>query len=175
MVSSMVNFAFRMMALELKVRDAMQPRAELLQEVPLRPGSRVLDFGCGPGSYAFAAAERVGPTGKVLALDTLPIALQYVQDGAFSRGLSNIETIHSDCATHLPDGCMDFIFLFDIFHLLKNPEQVLAELQRVLKPNGILCVNDHHLRTGDIITRITLGRRFKLKTQGKYILQFGKI
>jgi ubiquinone/menaquinone biosynthesis C-methylase UbiE len=169
------DLMFKLMTLTFKLRDALLPRTTILQEFDLKPGMRVLDFGCGPGSYSLAAAEQVGQNGKVYALDRQPLALQYVRNGALKRGLTNIETIYSDGATHLLDQCIDLIFLFDIFHALDHPEPILAEAQRILKPNGLLCVNDHHLPPRDIITRITLGGRFKLKKQGKHSIQFARI
>jgi ubiquinone/menaquinone biosynthesis C-methylase UbiE len=172
---SIINTAFKLMALQFKIRDFFRPRAEFLQEIPIEPGSQILDFGCGPGSYTLVAAERVGPNGKIYALDILPVALEYVQDGAFKQGLNNIETLQADSTVPLPDASVNFVFLFDIFHLLDRPEQVLEELQRVLIPGGTLCVNDHHMQKKDIIRSISLSGRFVLKNQGKNILQFGVI
>ena len=107
-----------------------------------------LDYGCGPGSYSMAAAEIVGESGKVYALDIQPLAVETVKHKAEKKGLENIETIFSDCATGLPDESIDFVILFDIYHELSEPESVLQELHRVLTPEGKLSFSDHHLKEG---------------------------
>jgi ubiquinone/menaquinone biosynthesis C-methylase UbiE len=49
---------------------ALSPRLlEFVNALPLRPGLRVLEIGCGPGAAAREVAQRVGPAGHVLAVD----------------------------------------------------------------------------------------------------------
>lgn len=49
--------------------------ASVLDALPLRPGMRVLEVGCGPGALARAIASRVGPDGWVLGIDRSPTAI----------------------------------------------------------------------------------------------------
>jgi precorrin-6B methylase 2 len=50
--------------------DALSPRLEaIVDALPLRPGLRVIEIGCGPGAAAREVADRVGPHGHVLAFD----------------------------------------------------------------------------------------------------------
>ncbi|MEP6060332.1 MAG: class I SAM-dependent methyltransferase [Nitratireductor sp.] len=50
--------------------NRLSPRlAAIVEALPLRPGLRVLEIGCGPGTVARAIAERIGPHGHVLAID----------------------------------------------------------------------------------------------------------
>lgn len=59
---------------------ALSPRpAEIVDALPLRPGLRVIEIGCGPGAAARAVAERVGPTGHVLAVDRSARAIAQVE------------------------------------------------------------------------------------------------
>src|SRR5262249_20323194 len=57
-------------------------RAELadgwLDALELRPGSRLLDVGAGPGYFSLRAAARVGPTGRVIAVDRSAEALAFL-------------------------------------------------------------------------------------------------
>ena len=170
----MGNLAFRFMALGYKFRDYFKPREDVLREVGIGPGSRILDYGCGPGSYTIIAAELAGPTGKVYALDIHPLALQTVRNAASKRGLANIETIQSDCATGLENGSIDVVLLLDIFHGLGDPNEVLGELHRVLRSEGILSFSDHHMEEHEIISRITKTGLFKLSKKGKITLSFMK-
>ena len=134
----------------------------------------MLDFGCGPGSYAIAAAEKVGRSGKVYALDIHPRAAELVKSAAGKKGLTNIETITSDCATWLEAESIDLVLLYDIFHMLDDPEAVLAELHRVLKPDGRLSFSDHHMKEDEIIPGLTADGLFKLSKRGRRTYTFVK-
>lgn len=157
------------------IRNNLCPQKRVFKEVNIKPGANVLDFGCGAGNYALAAAKQVGVAGKVYALDKQPVVLKTVHNKADKQGLKNIETILSDYSTRLPDASLDFIFLFDIFHLLDYPEKYLAEFQRVLKSDGQLCVKDHHLKPDDMVMRIALSGQFIINKQGKWVLLFKNI
>ncbi len=75
---------FRMMALSYKVRDALRQRLRYLEEAGIREGMQVLDFGCGPGSYVVPAAQMVGNSGTVYALDVQQTALTMTRERAAS-------------------------------------------------------------------------------------------
>lgn len=170
----MPNFTFNAMSFLLKMRDLLLPRDAVLREVNIQPGSRVLDYGCGPGGYVTGTAELVGESGKVYALDIHPLAIQRVQDIANKKQLTNVETIRSDCPTGLPDNSVDVALLYDIFHLLSNPQAILTELHRVLKEDGTLSFNDHHMQESDIISGVTNSQLFRLKNKGKRTYSFVK-
>jgi ubiquinone/menaquinone biosynthesis C-methylase UbiE len=170
----MPNLMFHGMSLLFKLRDLVWSRNEILKEAGIRPGFRVLDYGCGPGAYIVDAAERVGESGRVYALDLHPLAIQRVQEIARKRRLTNVETIHSDCQTGLPDASVDVVLLYDIFHMLNDPDAVLAELHRVLKKSGILSLLDPHMSEGAIMSGITNGQRFELAKRGQRTYQFAK-
>lgn len=165
---------FKTMCLEYKLRDLFLPRKRILKELDIKPGFHILDYGCGPGSYSVVATQLVGATGKVFALDIHPLALQRVRSAASKKGLANIETIQSDCATGLEDVSIDVVFLYDILHDLSEPDAVLEELHRVLKPDGVLSCNDHHLKENEIISRITGTGLFGLSAKGKRTYSFSK-
>lgn len=116
----MGNLHFRLMAWSLKLRDLFLRPRFILEEVQIKHGSIVLDFGCGPGSYSVVAADTVGPAGKVYALDIHPLAGRMVQKAAAKKSLKNIETICSDCATGLEDTSVDVVLLCDTFHWLTD-------------------------------------------------------
>ncbi len=168
------RMAFHMMAVMFKVRDWLRPRREFLAEAGLKPGDRVLDFGCGPGAYVPDAAEMVGESGMVYALDMHPLAVQRVQRLAEKRGLTNVETICSDCRTGLPDGSLDVALLYDVLHLLGQPQAVLAEIHRVLRPGGIISVNEPHMKERDIVAGITGTGLFQLAGKGARTYTFAK-
>ena len=170
------NLDFRFMSFGFKFRDFFSPRKNTLAEVDIKPAFNILDYGCGPGSYTIVAARLVGSSGKVYALDIHPLAIQQVQKIAAKKRLTNIITILSDCAAGLPDESIDVVLLYDTLHDLSEPDKILAELHRVLKPDGILSFNDHHLKEeNEIIAGITTKGLFKLSGKGKRVYNFLKV
>ena len=170
----MSNFDFQFMSVGYKIRDFFLPRMDILKEVGIKPGFHVLDYGCGPGSYIIPLAELVGESGKIYALDIHPLAIQKVQYIASKKQLKNVEAILSDCQTGLPDNTLDVVLLYDAFHHLSDPDMVLKELHRVLKPDGILSLGDHHLKENKIVSGVTNGGLFRLLKKGQRAYTFLK-
>jgi ubiquinone/menaquinone biosynthesis C-methylase UbiE len=170
----MSNVHFKLMSFEFKFRDLFLSPKKKLNEVGIRPGFHILDYGCGPGSYSIAAAELVGNSGKVYALDIHPLALQMVQKAASRRGLGNIETICSDQPIGLEDNTIDVVLLYDTYHELSDPDRVLEKLHRIIKPHSILSFSDHHMKEDEILSEITKTNLFALSTKGKMSYLFSK-
>ncbi|OGN96583.1 MAG: SAM-dependent methyltransferase [Chloroflexi bacterium RBG_13_51_36] len=168
------NLGFRLMSLGYKFRDLRLPRKNILNEVGIKPGFRVLDYGCGPGSYIMPLAELVGESGRVYVLDMHPLAIQRVKDIASKKKLVNVETILSECQTGLPDDSLDAVLLYDIFHHLSDPDAILKELHRVLKPGGTLSLSDHHMKENEIVSGVTNSRLFSLSRKGQRTSTFLK-
>ena len=168
----MSDFHFKAMSFFFKLRDFLFPRKNILKEVKIEPRFCVLDYGCGPGSYSVVVAELVGTEGKVYALDIHPLAVKRVQKVASKKGLTNIETILSSCKTGLEDKSVDIVLLYDVLHELEEPDVVLKEINRVLKPEGILSFSDHHLEEKEIISKAKEGGLFKLINKGRKTYSF---
>jgi ubiquinone/menaquinone biosynthesis C-methylase UbiE len=140
------DFSFRLMALEFRLRDLLNPPAKTLRNMGLKPGMVVLDFGCGPGGFALAASRIVGPLGRVYALDIHHLALKSVDRAVWKQRINNIHTIHGDCISALVSGSMDIILLFDVLHEISERSATLREIHRLLNPRGVLSVSDHHFQ-----------------------------
>lgn len=100
------------------------------------PTVGVVDFGCGYGLFAVAAAART--RGLVYAIDLEPEMIAATAGKANSLGLVNLRTILRDfvaAGTGLPDGSVTYAMLFNILHA-ERPLSLLQEAYRVLKPNG---------------------------------------
>ncbi|HUU09419.1 MAG TPA: methyltransferase domain-containing protein [Phycisphaerae bacterium] len=149
------RLAFGFMSFVFRIRDLVAPPDAVLRRMGILPGHTVLDFGCGPGGYSLAAARLVGPTGKVYALDVNPVAASAVQRVAEERRLGNITTVLADSAADVPNGSVDVAILHDVLHLLADPAKVIASLYRALKREGLLWVDDHHMRETAIISAVS--------------------
>jgi len=68
------------MAFFFKIRDFIRPRLDIVKEIGLEEGFRVLDYGCSPGSYILPVAELIGKSGKIYALDINPAAIEMVRN-----------------------------------------------------------------------------------------------
>ena len=170
----MPNFMFKCMTMVFKLRDLLQPRADIVNEAGIKPGYHVLDFGCGPGAYTESVSKKVGTSGKVYALDLHSLAIQSVQNIIDRKNLTNVETILADGQTGLPDGSVDLVLLYDVFHMLQTPQETLAEFHRILKPGGQLSVIEPHMKEIKTITGVTKGKLFRLCREGRHVLQFVK-
>jgi ubiquinone/menaquinone biosynthesis C-methylase UbiE len=123
--------------------DATDEIARLAALMEWKPGTIVADIGAGEGSYSFAAAERVGTSGKVFATEIDKKKLKELRAEVKKRNLQNVTVIESaDADTKLPAVCCDAIFLRRVYHHLTKPAEFDANLIRSLKPRGRLAIID---------------------------------
>lgn len=113
----------------------------LVADARLRSGMRVLDLGSGTGYPALLAAQTVGPTGNVVGVDLAAQMLEAARRKASSLKLSNM-TFQTGDVTSLPFEKVSFDAVTTRFCLMFLPEipKAVAEIARVLKPNGWLAV-----------------------------------
>jgi len=175
MGNALSNFVFRFMVLMFWFRDLIRPPEKVLADVVIDPGFHVLDYGCGTGVFSFASARLVGESGKVYAVDILPLAVGRVRRIAAKQSLANIETIRTECGTPLADESIDVVLLYDVFHLLGDQEAVLAELHRLLKPGCVLAFSDHHMKEPRILAKMAVGGWFELVRKGERSYIFRKV
>ncbi len=135
----------------------------------------ILDFGCGPGAYIPATEELIGPSGHIYALDAQPMATEYVQDLCRKKKYANVTSILSDRATGLRNESIDIVLLYDILHGLIDAEPIFEELHRVLKTDGTLSINDHHMQQEEIVARVTKSGLFKLAGKKSKTTAFSKV
>jgi len=129
---------------------ALLTKASTSEEVPKlatlmewKQGTTVADIGAGDGSYAFAAVEYVGATGKVFATEIDAEKLKTLRAEIKKRNLQNVVVVESgDAETNLPASCCDAIFLRRVYHHLSKPLEFDASLLRSLKPGGKLAIID---------------------------------
>lgn len=115
----------------------------VLGRVGIRPGECVLELGPGPGMFTVDAAQRVGPEGRLIAVDIQPRMIAQVKERVREAGLTNVETHVAD-ACHLPldDASVNRAFLVTVLPEIPDQARALAELHRVLKPGSILSITE---------------------------------
>ena len=153
--------------LENPYMDAVTGSSLILKRIKLAPGMRVLDVGCGPGRMAIPAAKKVGPEGKVVALDIQMPMLEKLKKRAEASGLSNIQTVLGGIGQGVlqPDS-FDLALLITVLGEVPDREAALREIYAVLKPSGILSITeaipDPHYQSRRTVRRLAEAVGFSL-------------
>jgi ubiquinone/menaquinone biosynthesis C-methylase UbiE len=106
----------------------------------LSKGQVVADLGCGPGFFSIPMAQRVGPEGKVYAVDSNEKAIKALEKKMRKLGIKNLEA-HATSAhdlSFIEDDSVDFIFAYGLLCSMapKYHDAAVKEFKRILKPNG---------------------------------------
>ncbi len=175
-------------------REVYDFRNEIVDILDLQPDMIVADVGAGTGLFSLLFAKRVGPGGRVYAVDISPVFVKNIQRRADSLSLKNITgVVGSDKSAQLPANQADLIFMCDTYHHFEYPQSMLASLYSSLKPGGRLVIVDFrkipqesrqwilgHVRADEqTVTREVLQAGFRQQSEfdllsENYFLQFYK-
>jgi arsenite methyltransferase len=110
----------------------------------LQPGESVLDVGSGGGIDTILAAKAIGPTGRAVGIDLLDEMCGRARDHAREAGVDGwTEFLRGEMEQiPLPDETFDVVISNGVINLSPRKSRVLAEIRRVLKPGGRLCIAD---------------------------------
>ena len=124
----------------LKRRSAQSCATHLLPH--LRPGLKLLDFGCGPGTISVGLAEAVRP-GVLHGIDMEPSQIEMAGDAATAGGHDNM-VLHAGDVTELPfeDNTFDAAHGHAVLMHIPDTSAALAEVRRVLRPGGLIACRE---------------------------------
>ncbi len=131
------------------VYERQRQRADLTREwldtLAWLRGKWVLDAGCGTGRVSLEAARRVGPAGRVYAVDSSAEALVYLARLQDEQGIAWIDRIVADAAT-LPalPGRADAALVTLVLHHADDPAGLLRNVARLLRAGARLAVAEFH-------------------------------
>jgi ubiquinone/menaquinone biosynthesis C-methylase UbiE len=119
-------------------------RERLVELARLQPGETVLDVGCGTGSLAIAAKQHVGETGVVRGVDASPEMIEQARRKAAAAGIDIAWDVARAEALPFDDDSVDVVLSSLMMHHLPRAvrEAFVAEIRRVLKPDGRVLVVD---------------------------------
>jgi cyclopropane fatty-acyl-phospholipid synthase-like methyltransferase len=118
-------------------------RYEILDELALRPGMAVADIGAGSGLISRLIAQRVGPQGTVYAVDIAKNMVDHIAKTAAEQGLPQVKAVLGDPKSpKLAPGSVDRICIIDAYHHFEYPREMLAEIKKALRPDGMLLLVD---------------------------------
>lgn len=128
----------------LKQGETVEKEARwLLDRLGVRPGSRVVDIGCGPLGILDLLAERVGPEGEVVGLEREPGFIEMARALVAERNLANVRLVQGDAsATDLRRESFDLVHERLVLIQQPDPERMLAEMVALTRPGGVIAVQD---------------------------------
>ncbi len=132
-------------------REQEEAPTKLLAALPLEPGMVVADIGCGSGYFTFRLADKVGPKGKVLAVDIQDEMLEIVKRRMKAKGVTNVETVKgAEADPKLPAGGVDLVLLVDVYHEFEFPYEMTVNMVKGLKPGGKLVFVEYRLEDPEV-------------------------
>jgi ubiquinone/menaquinone biosynthesis C-methylase UbiE len=115
-----------------------------LDVLKLAKGATVADVGAGSGYMTFKMANRVGPAGKVYAVDIQPEMLTILRQRQAREKVANIETVLGlPDDPKLPASSIDLILMVDVYHECQEPQKMLRRMRESLKPGGRLVLLEY--------------------------------
>ncbi len=146
---------------EHRLADALQSVPEV-DEVLRRKDARIVDVGCG-GGWSTIALARAYPDARVEGVDVDPPSVDMAQRNADEAGVSDRVSFRVADANSLgEDGKYDAAFAFECVHDMPQPVDVLAAVQRSVRPDGAVIVMDEAVADeftapGDELERLMYG------------------
>ena len=113
---------------------------KIINQLPLKNYSKVLDLGCGQGEYSFMMAKSF-PKLSITALDIESERIQKIKELASNQELHNLKT-HLGPIDSFPvkDGNFDFIYSIDVFEHLSEDKMPFEAAHQRLKQEGVLVI-----------------------------------
>ena len=122
-------------------REAEEHPSVALDEIGIERNSVVADIGAGAGYYTALLADRVGPAGKVFAVDVQPRMLKLLRERVSAHNVEPI--LGSDSDPKLTPGSVDLELLVDVYHEFSRPQSMLRHLRAALRPGGRLVLLEY--------------------------------
>ena len=118
-------------------REAEEAPDAALDAIGIDKSAVVADIGAGVGYFTWRLAARVGPEGKVYAVDIQPAMLGRLRQNMAERKLSNYEAVlGAEDDPRLPAGRIDLALLVDVYHEFSQPQAMLRKIRASLTPGG---------------------------------------
>src|SRR5579864_7302089 len=123
--------------LDRQEREDQEKPTLVIEALKLRGGETVADVGAGSGYFTFRIARKVGPAGKVLAVEIQDEMIATLRQRIAEQKVPNVELIKgSERDPRLPAKDVDIVLMVDVYHELSFPYEVMTAIRKALKPGG---------------------------------------
>jgi ubiquinone/menaquinone biosynthesis C-methylase UbiE len=125
-----------------RIEEEQPDRALDVLKIP--KGASVADVGAGSGYFTTRLSSRVGPAGKVYAVDIQPEMLRLLGLRLKSENITNVTLIAGEVDNpRLPASALDLELMVDVYHEFSAPQTMLRHLREALKPDGRLVLLEY--------------------------------
>jgi ubiquinone/menaquinone biosynthesis C-methylase UbiE len=125
-------------------RDSEERPNAVLDALQIPAGAVVADVGAGAGYFTWRLAQRVGPKGKVIAVEVQQNMLDLIASDLRHRNIANVELVLGDQRSpRLPEQALDLVLLANSYHEFSEPQSIMAAIRKSLKPQGRVVVLEY--------------------------------
>lgn len=101
----------------------------------------IVDIGAGTGFFSIPFAQKFKDS-KIYACDISEIMVDWMQSNIVPNNSNIFPLKMEDAQTNIESNKADLVFMVNLHHELYNPEQMLSECKRLLKPGGKIAISD---------------------------------
>jgi ubiquinone/menaquinone biosynthesis C-methylase UbiE len=132
--------------LERPEREREEAPSRLIDALKLKPGDVVADIGAGSGYFSFRIAEKVGPKGKVQAVEIQQEMLDIIKRKMKQKNVQNIDLVlGTESDPKLPPESADLILMVDVYHEFSHPYEMMVNMLKGLKVGGRIVFVEYRL------------------------------
>jgi len=135
----------------------------LSQRAQLANGQRVLDLGCGWGSFSLWAAKRFSKSQFVCVSNSKPQG-DFIRSRIKEEGISNLEVHTADMNGFKPEGTFDRIVSVEMFEHMRNYDRLLERISTWLDKDGLMFVH--------IFTHKDLAYTYNAEDESEWMAQY---
>ena len=163
--------AFLGVLLDSRFRKKIQPPRDTVLRSGVKQGLRVVDLGCGSGTFTLEMARQVGESGEVFAIDIQPKMLQRLKNKVLredEEALGERIRVIEGSAYRMPlkDESVDVCCMISVLQEIPDRARALHEVSRILKPTGVLAVTEFVIDPDYALPSITI----KLATEAGFVV-----
>jgi ubiquinone/menaquinone biosynthesis C-methylase UbiE len=135
---------------EREGREPFDRRDVIVEATKIKPGMDVADIGAGTGLFTRLFAKKVGPKGRVYAVDIAQEFIDHIAKTCQEAGLQNVVGVVCTAEdSRLAPDSIDVAFICDTYHHFEFPYKTMRSIHRALRPHGTVVVIDFRRIEGE--------------------------